>query len=263
MVDDSIISSVDLQEELKKLPTQRFFSTGMPYLDKITGQFAEGDFVVVGGNQKSGKTNFAISLTKNFIKQDISCLWFEIELPYREFLARFGETLPVFYLPKVLNVPTLTWIENKIDEAIKKHGVKMVFIDDLGMITDEELYRQNNAVDILDTRLLKLKRMAVRKNICIIGVNPFVSASIRKKKTEMDTSDFRGTARIGYTADLLLGIDRNVGTSKTRTAQDILEDNELLIKTETYIYILDCRRTGARKIRVRCHLTDEGFLEED
>jgi hypothetical protein len=262
MIDDRVISSHELKKELANLPEQRFFPTGMKWLDELTGKFAEGDFVVIGGSQKAGKSLLAITLTRNFIEQKINCLWFEIELSYREFLERFGEELPVFYLPKVLNVPTLTWIEQKIDEAIKKYDVKIVFIDDLGMVTDENLYKQNNAVDILDSRLLAIKRMAVRKNICIVGINPFVSASLRKKKTEMDTSDFRGTARIGYTADLLLGIERNIGTSKVRIAQET-EPEEFFISTDTFIFVLDCRRTGSRKIKIKCHLDEKGFIKED
>ena len=262
MIDDKIISSIDLKAELDKLPDQRFFSTGMAYLDKLTGKFAEGDFVIIGGSAKSGKTSLAITLTRNFINQKINCLWFEIELPYKEFLERFGKELPVFYLPKVLKVPTLTWLEQKIDEAIKNFDTKIVFIDDLGMITDEELYHQNNAVDILDARLMRLKRMAIKKNICIVGINPLLAASLRKKKTELDTSDFRGTARIGYTADLLLGIDRMIGLNKIRTAQET-EEKEFFTDTQTYIYILDCRRLGTRKIRIACHLDEEGFILED
>lgn len=262
-IDDQVVSSHDVREELKNLPPQRFFPTGMKYLDELTGQFAEGDFVVIGGNQKSGKSNFLVTLTRNFKKNGADCLFLEMELTYREFLERFGTDLPVFYLPKKLNVPTLTWIENKIDEAVKKYNVKVVFIDDLRMIQDEATLRERNAVEILDQRLLKIKQMALTKNICIIAVNPFVTTAIRKKKSEMDTSDFRGTATIGYTADLLLGIERLAGTSKVRTAQEEDFDGGLLLDTTTYIYILDCRRTGARKVRISCHLNEYGELVED
>lgn len=260
---DPVVSSHEVHEALQNAPEQRFFSTGMRYLDELTGGFAEGDFVVLGGNQKSGKSQFLVTLVRNLTKKDVPCLFLEMELSYREFLERFGAELPVFYLPRKLSVPTLTWIESKIDEAVARFGVKVVFIDDLRMIADEATFRERNAVDILDQRLLKIKHMALSKRLCIVAVNPFVTTAIRKKKAEMDTSDFRGTATIGYTADTLLGIERLAGRTSVRTAQDAEEAGDLLLDTTTYIHILDCRRTGARRVRIKCHLNEHGELVED
>ena len=260
-IDDRIITSHELREILKEKPRNTIFSTKMPYLDKLIGGFAEGDFIVVGGAPKSGKSTLLMTWTHRLTEQKIPCLWFQIELPYQEFLDRFGTALPVFNVPRVLNVPTLTWIESKIDEAIKKYGTKVVFIDHLGMLADEGMYKYRNSVDIFDSRLQQLKRMAVRKSVCIIGVNPLIQATLRKKSTEMDTADFRGTAMIGYYADTLIGLERLMGRSRTNVAQD-MDDTELLISTEMYIYIMDSRRTGCRKMKIKCQLTEDGQIEE-
>jgi len=266
MSPDRVVDSKSLKEELQKAPTQKFFGTQSEHLDKLIGGFGEGDLIIVGGSQKAGKTSLLQTWTKKFARQGVPCLWFSIELSSREFLGRFGDDLPIFYLPRVM--PTNTthiWIEKKIEEAVQAHGVKIVFIDHIGMIADEAMMSNRNSVDIMDSRLFRLKRFAVKNKVCLVAVAPFVMSSLRKKKTEPSTGDFRGTAMIGYTADTLLALDRLVGQKSIKTVN---EDNDLpdfggrLVATDAYLYVLDCRRTGARKLRIKMELDDGGDLRE-
>jgi len=266
--DDSITESVLLKEELSKLPEQKMFESGNGYLDKLIGGFMEGDMIILGGSQKSGKTLLLQTWTKQFSEQKIGCLWFSVELSNREFLNRFGGDMPVFYLPKVM--PTQTthlWIEQKILEAKKKADIKVVFIDHLGMIMDEETARSKNETGILDARLFRLKRFAIAQKVVLIVVVPFISQSLRQKKTEPATSDFRGTAMIGYTADTLLALDRLIGQKSTTTVNEVCDSpkqmfEKLLISSDAYLYILDCRRTGTRKTRIKMNLDEMGNYRE-
>lgn len=261
---DRIVKSADLRKELADSPQQNFFKVGYGYLDQLIGGFAEGDLIILGGTPKAGKTTLLQSWTKKFAAQNIGCLWFSVELSNREFLSRFGDDMPIFWLPRVMPMQTThTWIENKIIEAKKEHDVKMVFVDHLGMIMDEATARERNSVDILDARLFRLKRFAIQQKVAMIVVAPFVGESLRKKKTEPSTGDFRGTAMLGYTADTLLGLDRSQGSNKVQTINEEYEDARQLadgfqISSDAYLYVLDSRRTGVRKVRIKMALDDHG-----
>ena len=265
---EKIISSQELRTELaedKKLP---FFKSGNVHLDELIGGFMAGDMIILGGSPKAGKTSLLQTWTRQFASQDIPCLWFSVELSHREFLGRFGDRLPIFYLPRVLpSQTTHLWIEKKILEAKTKFDIKVVFIDHIGMIADETMYRERNSVEILDARLARLKQFAIANQVCLICVAPFVAQATRKLKTEPSTGDFKGTSGIGYTADTLLGLDRNTGRQRTVTVNEEEESGAMvlagspLIATDSFLYVLDCRRSGARKIRIKLKLVDGDLLE--
>lgn len=260
---DKIISSVELQEELKKLPPQQFFSTGMKYLDKLVEKMAEGDFWVIAAEQKQGKTQLAVSISTNLIKQGVNCLWLEAELSYREFFKRFGAELPVFYLPnRQLRMPTLTWIELKIKEAKDKFNTKVIFIDDLGMIADEEMYKHKHAIEIYGIRMQRIKELCLKYRVCIVGIAHVHKEAAKRKKAGMDTSDIKGAMDLAYRADTLIGIERLVGTTATKTIQEMDNQEEFLFSRDCYIYVMDCRRTGSRRIRIKCYIDDDGFIKE-
>ena len=265
---DKVVTSKELSDELKNAPPQKFFESGNPFLDYAIGGFAEGDLIIVGGSPKAGKTTLLQTWTRQFALRKIPCLWFSVELSNREFLKRFGKDLPIFWLPRIMPINTThVWIENKIIEAKKKHDIKIAFIDHIGIVTDEQMYRERNSVDILDARLFRLKRFAIQQKLCLVVVAPFVSTTLRKKKSEPSTGDFRGTAMMGYTADTLLAIDRLIGTTVVKTLNDEYSDVGALaggyeINSDAYLYILDCRRTGIRKVRVKMKLDESGNLVE-
>ena len=266
-VDDRVVSSVELSEELKNTPEQQFFKTGLGFTDKLIGGFAEGDLVVLGGTPKAGKTSMLQTWTKRFGEQGVPCMWFSIELSYRELFSRFGKTLPVFYVPRVMpGATTHEWIEKKILEAKEKHGVKVVFLDHIGMVVDESVARHQNNIDILDERIKRLKRFALKERVCIIAVATLQQSRLKSKTAGFSSGDFRGTAMISYYADSLLAIDRLQGKTHVETVNDnleveLLEDN-LLIPSDAYLYVIESRRTGVRKSRIRMVMDENGDLVE-
>ena len=260
---DQVISARDLKKELENAPKQQFFKSTFEGLDTLLGGFAEGDFVVVGGEQKSGKTTLCVTLTKRFSEQGVRCLWFSIELPYQEFLELFGKELPDFYVPRKREQRTVKWIEEKIKDATENHGVKIVFIDHLGLIADEQTVGRYNSIDIIDARLDQIRQLALKYRVCIIGVSEYNKESMKKVNTEMRTDNLRGTARLGYVATAVIGIERLAGVKRARVWQDIKnEPEEIFISSDMWIYILESRRTGARKIKIACEMNEEGDIIE-
>ena len=255
---DRIVSSYEIKKELETAPKQAFFSTGMKYLDELTGKIAEGDLIILGGVAKSGKTTLLRTLTYHLAEQKIATCWFSYELPYQELLSKFPEPLPTFYLPRLLTSNRLDWIFKKTEEAIKKYKAKIFFIDHLEMLTDEYA-RENNYTHLVSAMIRKLKRFAIANHIAVIAVQPF---SKRKASSSPSSEDFRSTIMASYDADTLLAITRLTGRRKEKAVQDIIdEDADLIIPTEANLYILDCRRTGSRKIYIKLYFEDNLLKE--
>lgn len=261
-----VISSHEMREVLKGLPEQEFFGSKNEYLDNLIGGFAEGDLVVIGGNTGAGKTTLLQTWTRQFAEQGIACMWFSIELSAREFLGRFREDLPIFFMPRVMPTATThTWLEEKMLEA-KGRGVKVVFLDHIGMIADEAVMRHQNAVGILDERIMRLKRFALRHKVCLIAVSPLVQTHLRAKKKEPSEGDFRGSAMIAYTADTLLHLDRLEGKTAVETVNDSFHTAEemqakLIVPADSYLHVLKARRTGVKKVKIKLTMVDGNLVE--
>lgn len=126
--EDRVVSSLELKEILDKTPPKEYkFFSKFNSLDKLLDGFETGELIVVSGKTKSGKTQFCISMTKNFAEQNIKCLWFSYELTPRHFIARLPE-LPLFYLPLNLAGRDASWIEKKIWEAKVKYDCREVWL---------------------------------------------------------------------------------------------------------------------------------------
>ena len=117
---DKIISSIEFLEE-SKLKTKSNFrlTTHIPSLNLAFDGFREGNMIVVSGHSGEGKTQFCQNLTKNFSMQSINSLWFSFEMGEDEFMERFGENVPVFYLPRELKTDSISWLREKRDEFIE------------------------------------------------------------------------------------------------------------------------------------------------
>ncbi len=263
-MNDEIILASALKEELEKLPKQRFYSFGkdLPVFDSAVGQMAQGDFIVLGGQAGQGKTALAIDITKSIIQNKMKPLWFSIELTPREFLEKFNENdMQFFYMPREIREPRLSWLEKRIDEAIEKYKIDIVFIDHLGMIMDENDYRNRTGTEILDERLKIIKGWAVNKGIIIVGIS-VVTQDTNKTKTEPTLAVFKGTSAIGHTADLALYIERHTGVKKSIILNERLDEDTSPLSSEADLYILKCRRTGMIKAKVRLIMGgDNHFIE--
>ena len=264
-INDEIVDIHTLQKEIEEQPDVNIFSTGYKYLDECINGVREGDFIAIAGKPKSGKSQFAISLTKNFTELGNKCLWIQAELSYKEFIKRFGKEPPLLYVPRELKMPTITWIEGRIKEAVEKYGVRVVFIDDIGLIADEEMYGKRNAFEIYGIRMTRLKRVAVRNKIAIFTIAHIDKDSAKKGKTKsgsnMDASDIKGTMDMWYRVDSMIGIQRGQPKSEI-TIQDRNPGDSLFMDTDCYVYILASRHTGIQNTRIKCRMDVDGFIKE-
>jgi replicative DNA helicase len=216
--EDRIITSFEMKEELAFKPDAEYrLLSNMPTLDRATGGFVEGELIVVSGPTKHGKTLFAQSLTGEFVKQNAFPLWFSFEVMPKYFLAAFPE-LPLFYMPRRLQMNALGWVTGKMLEALKEYGTRVVFIDHLHYLID--LARLQNASIEVGTVIRRLKTTAVQNGLII-----FLLCHTKKGATERDIShdDIRDSSFVAQESDCVMMITRNLKRPESNEAKLFVE----------------------------------------
>lgn len=202
--DDSIIRSTELKKIIAGRPPVKRYATDIRGLDEIIVGVGEGQLIALSGWTKCGKTSFCQTLTRNFAIQGLSCLWFEFESPDYEFLGKFGDSLPEFYMPKKLKAFDLVWLEKRIIETKLKADVKIVFIDHLHYLVNIEGDTRNFSLT-LGGVIRKLKIMAINHKIAIV-----LLAHTQKPKPgqPVGLGDMRDSSFIAQESDIGIIISR-------------------------------------------------------
>lgn len=245
--EDRVITSKEawqlLAEERKK-PIIRF-NTKIPTLDRMIDGFRKGDLITISAPTKQGKTTLAQTFTHGFSENNISSLWFSYELRQLDFLEKFGEKLPYFALPKKLEGNSLSWIEERIMEAIAKYGIQVVFIDHLHFLLDMSFIGQRGNVSLLIGSIMRrLKQIALKYEITIVLIAH--TTKINFEKTP-DLNDIRDSSFISQESDTVLMIWR------------LMEKGNYIDKAR--LGVLANRRNGRTGI-IKLDLINNRFYEE-
>ena len=205
--------------EVKSIGIDDYYGFEIDGNDKL---FLLNSFTVVHN------TTLCQTFTIEFAEQDINCLWFSYEVPMFEFMDKFGDNPPLFYIPKQLKGNTMTWLEERIVESIAKFNTKVVFIDHLHYIVDMNARNQNMSLQI-GSVMRNLKKIALKYNIVI-----FIVAHMKhiKMVSSPDLEDLRDSSFIAQEADIVLMMRRNEDDS----GENFLNTADLFIKAH--------RRTG-------------------
>ena len=214
---DRVISSEEKNRELlgelaagKEAPK---FLTKIPLLDDIVEGFRVGTVNVVSGPTGEGKTSYLQTLTKNFAEAGIRSAWFSFEIMPSEFFSRFGDSIPLFYLPKEIpeKSNTMSWIRERILEAQAKYDAKVVFVDHLHYLQDMQgLSGMDNTSLYIGDIMRKLKRLSISLEIAIFLVVHVKSdagnqAELKKYYTK---DDIRDSSFVKQEADTVMMIWR-------------------------------------------------------
>jgi replicative DNA helicase len=202
---DQVVTSFELDDILKQSSEHTLsVKCKIPTLDRLLEGFEAGELIAVSGPRKSGKTLFAQTLTVNFLP--VKSLWFSYELTLRQFLRTFPE-LPLFISPLKLKAYSLPWVEERILEALFKHGVGVIFLDHLHFLFD--LARAKSPSLEIGTVVRFLKNLAIEHNLIIFLLCHMRKISFDK---EPDDSDVRDSSLIASESDTGLIIWRLVDT---------------------------------------------------
>lgn len=243
---DKIISSFEARDLLSQLfPAIGHFNSKIPSLDKLCDGFETGELVTVSGQTKHGKTLFCQTLTRNYEKQNLKCLWFQFENSPRVFISHFSE-LPLFYLPQTMAGKDIQWIERKIWEAKIKFETQIVFIDHLGFLSDIE--RQRERRNEIESLVRKIKLLAVKYNVLIFMLWHNRKPPEWRLNYEPTEDDLKESAGVAQDSDTVLMIRR-------------IEENGDFNSGKGVVSVIAARRSGVMRKSVHLQLVN-GFFEE-
>ena len=211
---DRVVSYQELYNEIKEKKTTPSVKTGIPRLDMITDGFRAGDLIIVSGTTGTGKTSLLQTFVQNFDEYNPS-LFFTYEVMPRNFLEKFGDSMPNFaYIPHQHKETKIVWLEQRILEGIAKYGIKIAMIDHLHYLLDMQAASRTNTSLFIGAIVRQLKEIAIRHEIII-----FLVAHTKKVKFESDElpdlDSIRDSGMVAAESDYVLFIDRKKLDDKT------------------------------------------------
>lgn len=155
--------AVEEHRALNKSQGLRHLMFGIPALDELMDGCRGGNLIVISGYTGHGKTTLSRSITNGMHSWGYPTMWFQYEECLEDFMARFPQPQPTFFVPLTLDGNSLQWIEDRILEGILKHNIQAVFIDHLHYLADT-MSGRNPSLEIGQV-VRWLKRAAVKYNI--------------------------------------------------------------------------------------------------
>lgn len=211
-------------------------STGIEILDKVLGGGLNyGDLITVAAPTGMGKTTFSQTLTYNIAKQGYTTLWFSYEVLcshlWDKFSAMGVDTSWLIYSPKKIVSGSISWVEDKIIEAKKKHDVVFVAIDHLGFLSPKmrEQDVSKNYSAYLGQICRDLKRIALDQKVIIL-----LPVHMRKTDKPNDMNDIGNSAGIGQESDLVIMLSRETAG----------EEEDQCYTDHTLVSVVKNRKTG-------------------
>lgn len=243
-----------IEERYKKKGEFSGVPSGFPDLDSLTTGFQDSEMIIIGARPSIGKTAFALSMAANIaIKQKIPCGFFTLEMSNMSLMLRliaqesrinsnslrtgmlskkdFGKLAEaagrIYESPLVIddtpNIPLLD-LRSQARRMVQKHGVRIIFIDYIGLVNPEEKStpRHEQMAEISRS----LKALARELNI------PVVVLSQVGRQTEGKApglADLRESGAIEQDADIVMFLHRE------RIVDRETHDGENGIETEIIV----------------------------
>lgn len=205
------------------------YSTGLAELDRISGGLTEGELTIVGARPGQGKTALVVTLLRNLAKQNIPCGMISLEMSKHELAQRLiSQESQVFafkiksgelngYEKNILNDckhAMKSWSIKIFDEGAmdlrklrskailwqRKHGIKVLFIDYLQLMSGYDKKNSSRENDIAEiSRGLKI--LARELSIPIVALSQ-LSRRVEDRPDKMpQLSDLRESGAIEQDAD--------------------------------------------------------------
>lgn len=238
--DDKVIY---LREMSFKSSGERF-STGFKVFDEaLDGGIKEGDLIVISGRSGEGKTTLAQTLTYNFCKRGIPCLWFSYEVTLKEVDKKFRSMgIDDFYevaVPEKNTSGKIEWIKEKIKEGWAKFMTKIVIIDHIDFLIPSDCRTGDNEQASLKRIATELKQLALE-----LGISVICMAHVKKVDEHKDLSLYD----IGYSAGIFQLADTVFMVSRERNKKNSYSlDESEPFSNNTIVKIVKNRQTGCLK----------------
>ncbi len=208
--------------------------SGFAYLDSLTSGFQKSELIIIGARPSIGKTALALSMMQHIaLERKIPCGFFSLEMPYesigmrilsmearvdmarmRSGLIKRDDIMKIqdaagrwFEAPLyTVDTPNMRLLELRAmaRRMVANHGVKIIFIDYIGLITTENpsapVYDQVSEVS------KSLKALARELEIPIVALCQVARAA---EGEEPNLAQLRGSGSIEQDADVVMFIHRN------------------------------------------------------
>jgi replicative DNA helicase len=225
---------LNLKSQCQKSADKDFFKPPWPNVAKLTGPFEPGDMVTVSAIPKTGKTTWALNITHHFIKKDIPCLFYclemrperlarkiiQMELGIAEedlspdridkgYLQLSGKPLYFGYNYKKC---TLELVIDTIRQGIRRYGFKFIVFDNLHYLS-RSITNQVQEVSLI-SKAFKLLAEEMQIPIMMIA-QPRKTA----ENQVMGMMDLKDSAAIGADSDSIIILYRKKIKSENGTAE--------------------------------------------
>lgn len=202
---DEVVLAQTIKEQIQAELEQKVFFTSLNQLNEILGGFKAGDLITMSGISGNGKTELLISFTKDFIDRKYKVLWVSFEVNPKDFMGRFGDYDPIFYMPKENQPNNLEWLIKRIMEAKAKYDIDIVIIDHLHFLLDMRTLGSGNISHLFGGIIRRIKTTALKLDVTV-----FLVAHLNKTNTKdvPDLVDLRDSSFTYQEADSVLIIHR-------------------------------------------------------
>lgn len=233
---DSIVSTKDLVTPHMELMERRvdgnefIISTGFTDLDELLcGGFREEQFIVIGGRPSMGKTTLGLNIARHAAMSNIPVGIFSLEMSNLQLMdklisdigsidnnnIRRGNMTEEEYtkyahaIRKLSEIPlyidesgglTISDIEKRIRQMVRRYGVKLVLIDYIQLIVGDD--RRVNRAEQIENISNRIKRLAKRLKISIIGLAQLNRGANSENRPTM--AHLRNSGAIEQDADIVI-----------------------------------------------------------
>lgn len=245
---DAIEKAYHNQEDYTGVPV------GFPSLDNMTSGFQASEFIILGARPSVGKTALALTMAANIaVRKKIPVGFFTLEMSDMALMqrlvaseAKIGSQVIRTGMLKPSDFASLTNAAGRIYEAplwiadtpgmrlldlraqarrmVSQHGVKIVFVDYLTLITNEkaDLPRHEQIAEISRS----LKALARELNVPIVALSQ-VTRDTEGKRPML--SNLRESGSIEQDADVVLFLHRERKLEQESTENIPVVETELII----------------------------------
>jgi len=208
--------------------------SGIAELDRMTNGFQNSNLIIIGARPSIGKTAIAVNMMEHIaIEKNIPCGFFSLEMPDSQIVERlvsmegridsfkiktgnlampdlkklhssFGKLFegPLY----VVDQPNMKLMDLKAmaRRMVKENGVKIIFIDYMGLITPEN--RQSPGYEQMSLVSKTLKTLARELEIPVVAL---VQLNRDAEGQEPSLNQIRGSGSIEQDADVVMFLHRD------------------------------------------------------
>lgn len=232
----SIIPEVmqKIEERYKNQSGLTGIPSGIPELDRMTNGFQDSNLIIIGARPSIGKTAIAVNMMEHIaVEKKIPCGFFSLEMPDTQIVERLSSmkgridsfkiktgrlSIPdlknlntalgkIFEGPLyVVDQPNMKLLDLKAmaRRMVKENGVKIIFIDYMGLITPEN--RQSPGYEQMSLVSKTLKTLARELEIPVVAL---VQLNRDAEGQEPSLNQIRGSGSIEQDADVVMFLHRD------------------------------------------------------